>query len=491
MFFKTLKTRMIVHVIWIVASVAAVTFYAVYRLHVGALEEHLKADAIAASEMVDNLLISVMKRNESDLAREILPELSRLHHLNQVRIVDIDGRIAFSSDREEEGTKIESESFQEFVREQAASRIVQFSEDRSLTFERWHKLENAEVCQNCHDPARKVNGVSWISTSDSVSIAALKWDLVGVLGIAIGVIVLLSVATEVLFIHSVDRPVQELRRTMTALQKGDFSARAQTTQDDDLGQLGRGLNAMAQRLERAKGHLMEHHREELMQAEALAKIGEMAAGMAHEIKNPISGIVFAANSLMRETDPEDERHDIFEEIVKQANRVEQNLESLLTFARHSRLERFPTELNNIIERILLFVHQQPDMRRIEISSDLDKSLPEVLVDPKQIEQVILNLVINAVQAMPDGGILTIISRLGEQSGESKVELVVQDTGVGVPAEMGDEIFRPFMTTKVNGVGLGLALCQEIIVRHGGKIYFDSNPEKGTTFTIELPVGTLL
>ncbi|MFQ5825390.1 MAG: PAS domain-containing sensor histidine kinase, partial [bacterium] len=317
---------------------------------------------------------------------------------------------------------------------------------------------------------------------------ALKSDYLVLGGIALGVIVLLSLATVVLFIRSVDRPVQELRASMEAIERGDFSARIETSSRDELGQLALGMNAMADKLQKARNHLLEHHRQELLQAEALAKIGELAAGLAHEIKNPISGIVFAVNSILRETEPNDNRQEIFEEIVKQANRVEQNLESLLTFARQSRLERFPTDLNAIIERILLFIRQQPDMKLIKTDSMLDINLPEVLVDPKQIEQVLLNLIINAVQAMPQGGCLTVST--GYHMENKSVSISVKDTGVGISEESRDEVFQPFYTTKAKGVGLGLALCKEVVLRHNGKISFDSKVGLGTTFTIELPIGGL-
>ncbi|MFQ5865943.1 MAG: PAS domain-containing sensor histidine kinase, partial [bacterium] len=316
----------------------------------------------------------------------------------------------------------------------------------------------------------------------------LKSDYLVLGGIALGVIVLLSLATVVLFVRSVDRPVQKIKTTMDAIERGDFSARIKTSSRDELGQLALGMNAMADKLQKARNHLLEHHRQELLQVEALAKIGELAAGMAHEIKNPISGIVFAANSILRDTNLNDNRREIFEEILKQANRAEQNLESLLAFARQSRLERFPTDLNAIIERILLFIRQQSDMKLIKAESDLDKELPEVLVDPKQIEQVLLNLIINAVQAMPQGGHLTVSTRYHEAN--NRVCISVQDTGVGISREARDQVFQPFYTTKVKGVGLGLALCKEVVLRHRGTISFDSEVGTGTTFTIELPVGSL-
>ena len=479
---------MIAHVIWVVTGVTVMAFYAVYKLHGETIRQHLREDAIVASEIVEDMLIMMMKRNDADAISSMLPELSRLHHLERIRILDLEGRIVFSSHREEEGSTVKSRRYAEFVSSEQDFETQPVTDDDKQGFIRLRKLKNDLPCQNCHDPSQPVNGVSWLRTSDVISFASLKNDVTGIVVIALGVIVLLSVATEAVLVRSVDRPIREIRRTMEALQNGDFSARVSNTRNDDMGQLAEGLNAMAQKLQLARKHLLEHHRHQLYEAESLAKIGELAAAMAHEIKNPISGIVFALNSLLRETSPKDNHHEIFQEILNQANRVERNLESLLTLAKHHRLERFPTDLNQIIERILLFVRQQPETARIETESRLQKNLPEVLVDPKQIEQVILNLVINAIQAMPQKGKLTISTRW--ESRNERVIMKVQDTGVGIPPELRDKVFQPFFTTKVHGVGLGLSLCEEIILRHGGKIWFESEVGRGTTFMVALPRGKL-
>jgi len=488
MLFQRLRTRMIAHIIWIVSSVILVTFYLAFRLHEASVQQHLRSDARDVAEMVEKLLTKYMQLGDSKRMSELLPELSALHHIKRIRILEPGGRIICSSASQEEDTVLGGADFADFIAMPAETLTYHLAEGTNTTFFRWKKLENEELCQTCHDKSQQLNGVLWVETSDELSLSALRSDYMILAGIGLGVIVFLSLATAALFIRSVDRPVRELRATIDAIEHGDFSARARIAGRDELGQLANGLNSMVEKLQKARSHLEEHHRQELHQAETLAKIGELAAGLAHEIKNPISGIVFAANSILRETDPNDSRREIFEEMVKQANRVEQNLEALLTFARQSRLERFPTDLNAIIERILLFIRQQPDMKFIKTESSLDEDLPEVLVDPKQIEQLFLNLIINAVQAMPQGGRLAVSTRYHATG--NKVRVSVQDTGGGIPQKLRDKVFLPFYTTKVKGVGLGLALCKEIVTRHGGTIFFDSNVGLGTTFTVELPVGSL-
>jgi len=484
--FKKLRTRLIAHIVLIVVLITSVSFLAAFKLHQQALEVHLSSDVHVASEILENMLITVMEVNELNSLRRILPELAKLRHLNRIRIIHPEGRIVFSSDPNEVGSTIVQAEFADFINSDSAVLTNHFKDHDVTLYQRWRKIYNEKRCQKCHDPLESVNGVSWVETADTVTFASLRSYFFMSASIAVGVIALLSFSTYFLFIRAVDRPIQELQKTMARIRNGDFSARVNMADNSELGQLGSGFNLMASKLQVAHKHLMEHHQQELEQAESIAKIGELAAGVAHEIKNPISGIVFAVNSIIRETDNDDPQKEIFEEIVKQAHKVEQNLEDLLSFARHNRLERFPTDINEIVKRICLFISQQPDMKNIIIESKLDPKLPELLVDPKQIEQVILNLIINAVHAMPDGGLLTTITT--RKAASEAVQILIKDTGVGIPMHDQHKIFQPFFTTRPDGVGLGLSLCKDIVTRHKGSIYFESKLGEGTTFTVELPIG---
>ncbi len=488
MIFQKLRTRMIVHIIWIVAAVVIVTFIFVYKLHEKSTQYHLQRDAAVTIGIFKDILLNAMRHKEPFVLHNFLLDLSRLEHIKTIRIVRPNGRIAFSSFVKENNELIKQSIFNDFLAQPKDNFEHHFHEGNNATFLKMSKIKNEQSCQQCHNPSQSVTGILWVETSATLSITALKSDYLVFGGIAFGVIVLLSLATVVLFIQSIDRPVQQLRATMNTIKQGDFTTRMKPSRQDELGQLTLGINEMAEKLQKTRSQLLEHHRQEILQAESLAKIGEMAAGMAHEIKNPISGIVFAVNSILRDTELSDNRKEIFEEIVEQAHRVEQNLEALLTFARHTHLEPIPTNLNAIVERILLFVSQQTDMKLIIVENELDENLPEIMADPKQIEKVMLNLIINAVQAMPNGGQLTVSTR--NHVANNKVSLTVRDSGLGVPEKLQDKIFQPFYTTKANGTGLGLTLSKEIVIRHSGTIFFNSGQDLGTTFTVELPIRSL-
>ncbi len=487
MVFRKLRTRMIAHIVWIVSSIILISFFLVYRFHSTSIRDHLKNDAEQATEIVENMLMEMMQSKTPELLNDLLPKLALLHHIEMLRIIRPDGEIAFSSSPAEVNKTFEAPDFSKFISSQQSSLLYNVREDNNTYFIKFRKIENRKPCQKCHDPKKPINGFFFVKTSDRLSLHSLRTEFLSLGFIAVGVIVFLSLATYLLFIRSVDQPVQKLKKAMEAIEKGNFSVRIDHPAKDELGQLATGLNSMARKLQWAQKHLIEHHERQIRQAETLAKMGELAAGLAHEIKNPISGIVFALNSIIRDIPEDDKRREIFEEIIKQANRVEQNLEALLSYAKQTKLECCPTDINSIIERILLFIRQQPDMESIKVTSRLDRELPEVVVDAKQIEQVLLNLIINAVQAMPNGGELTISTQYLRQV--DKVQIIIEDSGIGIPEDIQDKIFQPFFTTKEKGTGLGLTLCKEIVLKHSGNLTFESRPGKGTTFIMELPAGS--
>ncbi len=438
---------MIAHIIWIVIIITLITFFIVDYSQQNALKLHLKNDAKTFSEILEDYIIRTMHQDKGKEAiPSILGTVAMLEHIKRIRLLKLNGIITFSSNLDEPGTLVKQNYLNNFIAESSEFERFDLSKSRDYIFLGLSDLNKNKNCQQCHATSKIVNNILWVETGDEKLSKAFSRKYLGLLGVAAGVILLLSVVTYFLFVRSIDRPINEIMRTMETLERGDFSARVNSLRRDELGQLANGMNTLAEKLQKAKEHLEEHHLQELQQAEILAKIVRMAAGLAHEIKNPISGIVFAINSILRETDRGDNKREIYEEIVKQANRVEQNLESLLAFARQSRFELVSTNLNDLVERNLLFIGQQPDMKLIETVSDLDDALPDVLVDPKQIEQVLLNLIINAIQAMPKGGKLTVSTWFDTVN--NIVRITVEDTGEGIPKEIRDQIFQPFLQQKL-------------------------------------------
>ncbi len=223
----------------------------------------------------------------------------------------------------------------------------------------------------------------------------------------------------------------------------------------------------------------------MMQQEKLASIGRLSAGVAHEINNPLTTILTTAMLLQEETAPEDPAYEELETIARETLRCRKIVTSLLDFARQSRPNKHHQDINAVVGESLLLTKKQAAFHDVSIEKRLAEGLPPLDVDKGQIQQSIINLVLNAVEATPPGGRVTVETRLSDDG--LAVEICVGDTGCGIDKENLGRVFDPFFTTKESGTGLGLALTHGIIEQHGGTIDVESIKGRGTLFTISLPL----
>ena len=225
----------------------------------------------------------------------------------------------------------------------------------------------------------------------------------------------------------------------------------------------------------------------LLQSEKMASLGKLAAGVAHEINNPLAGILIYANILLEDTSPEDHRRQDLKAIVDQTLRCKDIVQGLLDFSRQTRHRWVMTDLNQSIRQTIGLLGKQALFHHIQLAEELDPDLPPLIADPGQVNQILMNLIINAVDAMNAAGTLTLRTYPLPDSG--KIGLEISDTGCGIPAENLSSIFDPFFTTKEvgKGTGLGLSTVYGIVQEHRGAIEVTSRVGQGTTFIIRLPV----
>jgi two-component system NtrC family sensor kinase len=225
-------------------------------------------------------------------------------------------------------------------------------------------------------------------------------------------------------------------------------------------------------------------REALLQSEKLAAMGRLTSQIAHELNNPIYGIMNTLELLKTEIPPESKRRRILELSLSETERLSEMLRNMLSFSKPEEEARKKINVNELLEGILLMMEKQMKEANVKVVTRLDPEIPGIMASTNQMRQVILNLFKNAKEAMPRGGSLTVRT----EKEDTKVLIRIQDTGIGIPEEIRNRIFEAFFTTKqkVKGVGLGLSVCYGIIKDHGGEIRVDSKEGKGTTFTISLP-----
>jgi two-component system NtrC family sensor kinase len=284
------------------------------------------------------------------------------------------------------------------------------------------------------------------------------------------------IAIIILIRQWVTNPVRDLLKGTQRISDGDLR-HVIPVGEGELGALAQAFNKMQSQLETSQ--------KQLITAEKLASIGKLAASVAHEINNPLTGILTFAEDLADEAEPEDPRLDDYKTIQREAIRCREIVRQLLDFSRQVKTNLRLIDINEILSHTVSFVSKQALFRNIRIESDLQEDLPSVTADSAQLEQVILGILVNASEMMPDGGRIVITSAILNWGEE--VEVSIRDTGPGIPEENLRKIFEPFFSTKGgSSLGIGLAVSWNIINQHGGRLDVDSKPGQGATFRIALP-----
>jgi len=301
---------------------------------------------------------------------------------------------------------------------------------------------------------------------------------------------------------NITRPLGVMVEATDKIAKGDLDHRVDIDRRDEIGQLAGSFNRMTEDLKRANegltqwGRVLEKRVEErarelqtmqavMIQSEKLASLGKMAAGVAHEINNPLTSILIQAHLLLETCEPGNPSLENLTLIADETSRCAEIVKGLLEFARMTPAQPTKADVNDIIERSIQLLEKQASVRNIKILKALDLSLPSIDLDKNKMQQVFSNLIINACDAMAGGGTLTITSRLGLD--RRQIEILFADTGMGIPEENIHKLFDPFFTTKSAGTGLGLAVSYGIIQQRGGKIGVRSEVGQGSVFIVILPL----
>ena len=306
-------------------------------------------------------------------------------------------------------------------------------------------------------------------------------------------------------IRRITLPIATMVAATRSITAGRFDQEVDSNSQGEIALLADSFNTMLKSLRQMRADLEEWARtleekvrrrtEELVamqarvaQSERLASLGLLAAGVAHEINNPLGGILSLTALTLEDMKEDDPNRENLDEVVKQTQRCRDIVKGLLEFSRHSEVNTEPADLNKILQETLSWIEKQAQFFNISVVENWDPRLPAVMADKSQLQQVFMNVLMNAVQAMQEKGVITITTR--HNAAASAVELLISDTGCGIPPEKVDQIFDPFFTSKASGqgTGLGLSIAYGIITSHRGSISVASEVGKGSTFTIRLPVS---
>ena len=309
------------------------------------------------------------------------------------------------------------------------------------------------------------------------------WTFVGISLGAIAIAILICCFLS----KTLMKPISALVLAARRLADGDLKQRVQPDEStEEIRALGEAFNSIAASIEDRDKRLQQRAQEEIMKSEKLAMIGRLAAGVAHEINNPLGSILLFSRLLLRKAPAEGLQRENLERITKEAERCQKIVQGLLEFAHKQEPKTEPLDINEVVQKSVSLLEKQAMFHNVNIVKDFQRDLPPVCADASQLQEVFVNILVNSAEAMNGEGTLTITTRAVPD--DDRVEIRFADTGCGIPEEDLHRLFEPFFTTKDvgNGTGLGLSISYGIIQRHGGTVEVASRVNEGSTFLITLP-----
>ena len=464
-------------------------------LHEASIEKLTHEKTKIISEFIEENVIRAMEKGRHFDMHRILRNFAVYRDVRKISLFSIDGTIKASTQEDELNKKVGDLEFylkdHNFIREEK----VQLKDGR-IERERVYYFNspilNRPECFQCHDKEKKIIGVLTVANSlKEMDTMISKIEIHSII-LAVIIIAFLSFVLGFLFLKFVNIPIKKLTETMRKAEEGDLTVRVNVKSRDEIGSLAENLNIMIEKLNLARQEAEQYHQELIQRADRMATIGELASGIAHEIRNPLAGIQGAIQILAEGFPKEDSRTQVTDEIQKQIYKLERLVRDLLNYAKPVPANYLPTDINGLVDKVLSFFVTQRGMPvDYKIEKRLFSSLPRTMIDPSSMEQAFLNIILNAQKAMPRGGTFTVSTvALPQRKDDGKevheVQIIFEDTGVGIPGENLPKIFNPFFSTRSDGTGLGLAIAKNIVEQHGGKIEVESQVNVGTKFIITLP-----
>ena len=476
---SSLRARILAPTAVLFALILAAMVAAAVQLYGSDMERGRHERAEIFSDMVATNVSNVMLSGQPQRVPEFLGAL--VAHGGEVRaasLIGMAGYVSVSSDPRALGTR----PWPNLLRVQEATVVTAPGGDRT-EFAVLQPIVRTEACGRCHGAGAGVGG--WLDIRFSrAPVLHAQAELAKTLSAtaAAALLCLLAIALWLLGREAV-APLQRLVAAMRRAEAGELTVHADEGRPDELGVAARGFDATLAALRRSQAELEAFYRERMVRADRFAAVGEMATGLAHEIKNPLAGLSGALELLAEDLASQPRHVEVVGEMQHQVRRLANTMESLLSFARPPKARLRATDVHATVEKVLFLIRQQCRGSCVTVDPRLSPEVPPVLADSSQLEQVFLNICLNACQAMSaqGQGLLSVRSL----AGDGTVTVEVQDTGPGIPQDVRAHVFKPFFTTKREGNGLGLAISARILAEHGGHIGYRCPPEGGAVFTVTL------
>jgi signal transduction histidine kinase len=486
MFFKSLIGRIVIlSFLLFMFAIGSVTLFHIRREHTHITTSSLRTADLMMS-VIERAIYSSMSTGNNRDVQTILEMVGSDERLDGVRIFHPDGRVLKSSEPNEIGRRVNPHDLATFLQGQRHNTFRGPSGQDVIGVVK--PIYTEQSCTPCHGSGRRVIGVLNLDLSlDEMEAQLLQTSqLFGLTMLTI--VLLLTWGISLIFNRFVRQPLQMMTAKMAQVEEGDLTVRLEPQSNDEVSDLMVSFNSMVDRMSLANDELQDYHYQQMERADRLASVGEMSAGIAHEIKNPLAGIKGAITVLADDFSAEDPRREVIDKVLEQISRLDKAATDLLFFGRPGKPTLDYVDTNDLLKKTMFFVSQHPEAKNVHQVKEFTRNLPPVWVDGKQLQQVFFNIIINAIQAMKESGTLLLQTDLVGEQGKQSVRVLIGDSGPGIKPEDMERIFAPFFTTKTQGTGLGLAICRQLIEQQGGTIEISSRVGEGTRVVIDLPVS---
>lgn len=501
--YSKISYKLIAAVGLVALTIIGVFAYLILNAHQRQLIAELERSAHQLSETVKSSTKYDMLLNQRESVHRIINTIGEQNGIEKVRIFNKEGAIIFSTDSLDLGKWVDKKTeacYACHLADQPLARLPISETTRifksaapTRTLGIINPIYNEPSCWqstcHAHTANQQVLGVLDITMSLNEVDRNLQTSRMRLLLFAVIAIAAVSLIIFLLVEGIVLKPLRQIVAATQHVASGNLNYIITLEKKDEIGELATSFNAMT--------HQLSETQRQLYQSDKLASVGRLAAGVAHEINNPLTGVLTYSSYMLKRVNGDAEMKEDLEVIVRETKRCREIVKGLLDFARQSPPEKRPTDLNEIIHRATRILQNQFSLQHIELVTHLHPALPLLNIDGNQIQQVVVNLLMNAHDAMGEkGGTISIITEMAEPqvkpeallSGAAYAQIKISDSGCGIPRENLSKIFEPFFTTKgQKGNGLGLAMVWGIIEKHNGRITVDSEMGKGTTFNILLPL----
>lgn len=477
--------------------------------------EYAVANAEQIAEVINQSTYDAMMKNDKNQLYAMINHIAESKSIEHIRLIDPEGKVVYSSTRQEIGIIMTKNAEACMMCHKSGNpRLYASSMHRSRLFTTSSGKEvlgltkaiyNQPACStaSCHFHHSENNILGVLDITISLENLLQKSTEYRSQFIIMTCVLLLLIGILITFLtlKLVNRPVQRLVRHTADVASGNLDVRVPVESNDELGDLSKAVNKMTESLHKAQEELKEwgasleqkveersmeikRIQTQLYRSDKLASLGQLVAGIAHEINNPLTGVLLFSSIVKSDKRLDPELKADLERVISETSRCADIVKRLLDFSRETVAHKEPLSLNTKIEKVIALMNQHPCLHNINVVKNYADDLPDVIADPGQIQQVLVNLLLNACHAMAGEGTLTLSTGMSADGGYASVE--VRDTGCGISDENLNRIFDPFFTTKEDGTGLGLSISYGIIENNGGKLEVKSRVGEGTAFTVMLP-----